>query len=756
MDRTLGFFERKKKELKVSLNEVQKQAVLHTDGALLLLASPGSGKTTTIIMRIGYLVEEKGVRPSRIKAVTFSRASANDMKERFKRFFPDLPPVDFSTIHSLAFEVVRENLRKTGVSFQLIEGELDLEVQRMVSSDNQPLHKKLILRQLFKSIVGENITEDQMDELITYISFIKNKMIPIEKWSTVKVEVPEAERILREYEAFKKSDSTKLLLDYDDMLTMGNQVLGKDLELLQKYQHRYDYVLTDESQDTSMVQHAIIEKLVQEHGNLCVVADDDQSIYSWRGAEPSYLLNFKQVYASADTLFMEQNYRSTKDIVNVSNQFIKRNKNRYNKNMFTQNPSLKPIKIKSFVDYVNQAKYLVQEIKQFENLSEVAVLYRNNSSSITLINEFDRAGIPFYVKDVDNRFFSHWVVQDILNFMRMTFTDKRSDILEKIHLKFNGYISKHQMEVLKGIKNNQSVFDNLLNHVQLQDYQVKQIKACKEVFLQMKGMPPQQAIRVIRDRLGYEKALEKICQRLGFRKDYLIGILNTLEEIADTLETMVDFANRLKHLESVLKKAKSRKGQNVVTLSTLHSSKGLEFERVFMIDLIDGIIPSSDDQDDVTLMEESTRLFYVGMTRAKKQLELTLYRERDGERTTESQFVTAVRQLIHPPKQSQKEESPKYQTSYERKLSVTRSGRGQGSSKGKTKELQVGNVGVPYNPNAIQDRTELVTGKVIKHRVFGTGSILRVNDEQLHVQFESRDKVLLIATCLEMGLLEFV
>ncbi|MGG0936997.1 ATP-dependent helicase [Brevibacillus centrosporus] len=734
------FFVRKKNEIGVSLNEIQRKAVLQTEGSLLLLASPGSGKTTTIIMRIGYLLEEKRIDPIRIKAVTFSRASANDMKERFKRFFPDLPPVDFSTIHSFAFEVVRDYFRKTKTAYQIIEGDLDLEEQEAVNSDTLPLHKKIILRKLFKSIVGENITDDQMDELTTYISFIKNKMIPSEKWSLVKVDVPEAERILREYEAFKKSGHHNLLLDYDDMLTIGEQALEGDKELLRKYQERYDYVLTDESQDTSTVQHAIIEKLVQKHGNLCVVADDDQSIYSWRGAEPSYLLNFKQVYPDSQTLFMEQNYRSTKDIVNVANQFIKRNKNRYEKNMFTQNPSGKPIKIRSFVDYIYQSKYLVQEIQKIENLAEVAVLYRNNSSSIALMNEFDRAGIPFYMKDADNRFFSHWVVEDILNFMRMTFTDKRPDILEKIHSKFNGYISKQQMVSLKEINNNESVFDNLLNYVQLKDYQVKQLIVSKDTFQQMKGMPPLHAIRVIRDRLGYEKALEKMCDSLGFRKEYLIGILNTLEEIADTLETMEDFASRLKHLETVLKTAKSRKGQNAVTFSTFHSSKGLEFERVYMIDLLDGIIPSSDDYKvgsaEGNAMEEATRLFYVGMTRAKNNLELIVYRKRDGEEAIESQFVTDVRNIMNPPNEAKNNEA------------------GQENRRGYAEERQRKTVEIPFNPNAIRDRSELVSGKVVKHRVFGTGSIVRVNEEQIHIQFGSNGKTLSVATCLEKGLLE--
>lgn len=709
--------------MSIELNEIQKQAVLQTEGPLLLLASPGSGKTTTIIKRIGYLIEEKGIPPRRIKAVTFSRASAQDMMERFKTIYPRLTPVDFSTIHSLAFEVVREHFRRIQTPFQIIEGEGNSAEQEPLSSEQQPpLHKKIILRNLYKANAGENITDDQLDELTTYISYIKNKMIPSEQWSTVKVEVPQAERILRDYELFKQSGTRSLLLDYDDMLVVCERILAENDGVLRRYQERYDYVLTDESQDTSRVQHAIIEKLVQRHHNLCVVADDDQSLYSWRGADPAYLLNFKQVYPDARILFMQQNYRSSKEIVEIANTFIQRNQDRYPKNMFTQNPPCKPIEIRSLDDYGDQAKWLVQEIQQIENLAEVAVLYRNNSSSIALMNAFDRAGIPFYMKDADNRFFSHWVVEDILNFMRMTFTDKRPDILEKIHLKFNGYISKQQMAALLEIHNDESVFDNLLNRVPVQEYQVKQLTMCKETFQEMKGMPPQPAIQVIRDRLGYEKALEKMCERLGFRKEYLIGILNTLEEIAAGLSTMEEFAGRLKYLEAALRTAKSKRGQNVVTFSTMHSSKGLEFERVYMIDLVEGILPSKDDKGNPEMMEEATRLFYVGMTRAKRHLELISYKKRDGAEATESRFVTAVRSIQHQPQEPIP--SPRIPAPPE------------------------------VNPNAIRSESELIEGGAVLHRAFGLGVIEKVTPERIHIRFEAEEKALSTRTCLDMGLLE--
>ncbi|REK71244.1 ATP-dependent helicase [Paenibacillus paeoniae] len=762
MGKLAPFLERKHKELGVQLNEVQRQAVEQAEGPLLLLASPGSGKTTTLIMRIGYLIEELGTDPARIKAVTFSRASARDMKDRFTRFFPGLQPVDFSTIHSLAFEIVRTHFYKTRTAYDIIEGALEIEEEDEAQGTVKPLplHKRIILRNLFKDIVGENATDDAMEELTTYISYVKNKMLPPEQWASAKVDVPQADRILHEYEAFKRSGTPKLLIDFDDMLTIANDVLEKDGAMLRKLQSRYDYVMTDESQDTSMVQHAIIEKLAMGHRNLCVVADDDQSIYSWRGAEPSYLLRFKDVYPDAVMLYMVQNYRSSPEIVQTANTFIKRNKKRYEKEMFTHNASHEPIAFKTLRDYREQAKYVVREIAKMEKLSEAAVLYRNNSSSIALMNDFDRAGIPFYMKDADNRFFSHWVIEDVLNFMRMSYTDKRADILENIHLKFNGYISKHQMSVLKSIDNGESVFDNLLTIVQLHDYQIKPLQEAKETFREMNSMPPLPAIRVIRTRLGYEKALEKICERLGFRKEYLIGILNTLEDIAEGLETMADFAARLKYLEKVLKGAKSRKGQNAVTFSTFHSAKGLEFDHVYMVDLVEGIIPGSEDgkkeaNGESSSMEEAVRLFYVGMTRARKTLEMVTYGQRDGEQATESSFMTAIKDIVDPERITARTTAASERRSAS--FSEGESTRALKGMKSTSFTARREPIQAELNPHAVKNPAEVTVGANVRHRVFGVGCVERADNESIMIRFsENNVKTLAMAMCMERGLLELV
>lgn len=715
------FFVKMKDETGVQLNDVQKEAVLHSTGPLLLLASPGSGKTTTLNMKIGYLILEKGYQPSKILAVTFSRASAQDMRERFDRFFPALneESVNFSTIHSFSFTIVREFFFKTRQSFQIIEGDMDKD--KIQASDEAEegvvLHKKWVLRQLFKEVAFENITDDQMEELLTYISYIKNKLIPLAEIEKVKTSVEAFAEVYRAYEAFKQKDPSKLLVDFDDMLTIAYNALQQDDQLLKKYQDKFDYILTDESQDTSLVQNKIIELLAKPHQNLCVVGDLDQCIYAWRGAEPQYLLDFETLYPHATIMKMEQNYRSSQEVVELANQFIKRNKDRYDMNMFTNNEAVKPIELKKLGTYDEQIVYVVEEIGKVENLKEVAVLYRNNSSSIALINALDYAGIPYYMKDSDNKFFSHWVVEDILNFMRFSYSDKNVTILERIHTKFAGYISKQQIEYLKKQETKESVFDALKKLKHLPDYQRENLRKFKAMFKEMNTMTPKKAIQFIRAKLGYEKSLVRMSESLGFKKEYLFGILNTLEGIAGNLETLKDFADRLKYLENALRTSKFNKHKNAITLSTFHSSKGLEYERVYMIDLVNGVIPTNDAikayEDGVRdEMEEAVRLFYVGMTRAKQHLELLTYRKKDKEAVMESTFLRDVKKLLNAKLKNEK-------------------------------------------PKAVKVSTKLPVGTEVEHNKFGAGEVIEVENDTATIQFENgMVKNLLISICLQKGLIK--
>ena len=724
MNKNEQFFKKKKQQLGVNLNPIQKQAVLNTEGPLLLLASPGSGKTTTIIMRIGYLIEVKGVLAHRIKAVTFSKAAALDMKERFSKFFPSLPMVDFSTIHSLAFRIVREYYNGAKLDYHIIEGQQTTGISNFIT-------KNQLLRQLYKEVNKEFITEDQLEELTTYISYVKNKMLPKDQWDIDRCKVPKKVEILEKYESYKMS-SPILLMDFDDMLIRANQILNLNEEMLKKYQQQFDYVLTDESQDTSMVQHAIIEKLVAQHENLCVVADEDQSIYGWRGAEVGYLLDFKKTYPKAEVLMMVQNYRSSKDIVRIADEFIKQNKQRYDKNMITENPPKKPIQLKEVGSYQGQQNYLVKRIKELGNFSTIAILYRNNSSAITLMDLFDRNGIPFYMKDVEMKFFSHWVVEDILNFLRFSYDDTRLDIFEKIYLKFEAYISKVQFEQLTKVYEGGAVLDTLLKENLLKDYQIEKLKLFKKIIEKLKGVKPTLAIQMIRHKLGYEKMLKNRSEKFGYQFDNLMDILNTLELIAESTDTVITFAHRLKHLEKMAMTSSANKEENAVNFLTMHRSKGLEFETVFVIDLIEGVIPSVklDDvssKEDKSLKEEyeeEVRLFYVAMTRAITNLELLTYSSRFEKKVEISTFYHQIDALINPNKVKEKD---------------------------RVKEKSVD---IQLNPNSIQDPSIIQNGLVIHHRVFGEGTIQSNTGGVITIQFNSQLKKFELATCIKYGLLE--
>ncbi|MCM3638161.1 ATP-dependent helicase [Sporosarcina luteola] len=711
------FFTRKKNELQIELNDIQKNAVLQTEGPLLLLACPGSGKTTTMIMRIGYLIEEKNVNPNRIKAITFSRASARDMTERFQRFFPQYPPVDFSTIHSLAFTITRTYLQKTGVAFELIEGG---------GKGKQVLTKTALLKRLYKEALREDGTEEEMASLSTFISYLKNRMIPFNEWDQVEAPFEKAGNIALNYEQFKSKTEGHLLLDFDDMLSIAEQALRMDEQLAEQFRSRYDYILTDESQDTSLVQHRIVEHLVAHHGNLCVVADDDQSIYTWRGADPAYLLNFKLVYPDAKLLRMEQNYRSSKEIVDTAAQFITRNKQRYIKEMRTENKESGPIVIKQFEDPKRLLEYVTYELLDEQNLEEVAILFRNNSSSTMYVNELHRRGIPFYMKDADDRFFSHWVVEDILNFMRLSFNTERKDIFAKVAMKMNLFISRDMLSKFMNQSTSGNVFEAFVQTVQLKGSQIEKLDTCIDVYKRIPDMRPVQIIRMIRYELEYEEALKSRAAKFGYRIDHLLGILDTLEGIASQVRTMVDFANRLKELEQAVQQAKFNPPENALTLSTFHSAKGLEFRRVFMIDLVKGIIPSEEDEMDLPMLEEARRLFYVGMTRAKERLELLSYREANGKSKEDSRFMNEVRGILMKPE--------------ERKL----------------EKFKQPNLSTLPDPDGISDRTALSVGMHVTHRVFGRGVINGIGEENIRIQFGETEKQLLLETILSRRLLKEV
>lgn len=614
----------------MNLSEEQKKAISHIKGPALVLAVPGAGKTTVLIHRTANLILNEGISPEKILSITFSRASARDMKERFNNLYGDITniPVHFSTIHSFAYKLIRDYAYRKRQRYILIE---DMK---------KKLNKVQLLKNIYFSINNDYITEEKLESIINSIGYIKNMLItPDEYVSQFKVDTNNFLEIFNAYESYKKNNS---LIDFDDMLTLALDILQEDKYLLEKYRSRYEYIQVDEGQDTSKVQLEIIRTLAHPKNNLFIVADDDQSIYGFRGAYPEGLFQFNKIYKDGKIYYMEENYRSTKNIVNICNRFIKKNTLRFNKDIFTKNPYIEPIKLVKVKNLEEQYTYLMDQLEGIVDYRNTAILYRNNLSVIGIMEALERKGIPFYIKDFKIKFFDHWLVQDIIDFFLLAQDNSNILAFERIYYKMNGFISKVQLNSIKALHYEDSVFDRLLSLPGLNDFYKKNFLSLKLNFKKLSKLKPYEGIDLIEKNLGYGDYLKESHMRFGYSMDSLEIILNYLKIIASNTMDLNGFLARLKYLEYLCSHSKdNREG---LTLSTVHSAKGLEFDRVYMIDLIDGEFPNGSSIDsfnkgDIAPLEEERRLFYVGMTRAKSYLTLITYINKNNKEVKPSRFL---------------------------------------------------------------------------------------------------------------------
>lgn len=621
----------------MNLSKEQIDAIQHIKGPALVLAVPGAGKTTVLIHRTANLILNHQIGPDRILSITFSRASARDMKNRFHKLYGDIShiPVHFSTIHSFSYSVIREYAYKNRIRYTLIE------------DSKRDLNKSEILKRIYFSVNNEYITDEKLETIINSIGYIKNMLItPDEFLSQYKINISNFKEIYRNYENYKRNNN---LLDFDDMLTLTIEILNKDNHLLNKYRTRYQHIQVDEGQDTSKAQMEIIKTISYPKNNLFIVADDDQSIYGFRGAYPKGLFEFSKIYKNGKVFYMEQNYRSTKNIVHISNKFIKQNSLRYNKNIFTENDYLEPINIVKVNTLEEQYKYLLDDISSHKDYANSAILYRNNISAIGIIEYLDRHDIPFYMRDNKMKFFSHWIIGDILCFFQLAHNPTDIEAFENIYFKMKGFTSKKQLNYIKTLNYNQSVFDRLLKYPGLNNFYKQNFLELKLDFKKLSKLPPYEGISYIEKELKYKDYLKESCMKLGYTMDTLMTILHFVKIIASRTKNLNELTGRLKYLEYISNKSKEVK--NGITLSTIHSAKGLEFQRVYIVDLIDGDFPNTTSIDDflkgnIETLEEERRLFYVGMTRAKKYLNLITIHNKNGKEVNPSRFIMELEDLI--------------------------------------------------------------------------------------------------------------
>ncbi len=596
----------------MKLSIEQEKAIEHFKGPALVLAVPGAGKTTVLLYRTINLIEKHNIKPEAILSITFSKASAVDMKERFNSSFSHVESnlAQFSTIHAFCYSLIREYAYINKLKYILIE------------DNKNPNNKYNLLKKIYLEVNKEYITEEKLDTLLNSIGYIKNMMLtPDEYLNDNKIDVNNFKTIYNTYENYKKSNN---LLDFDDMLTISLEILQNNTYILQKYRSKYDFIQVDEGQDTSKAQMKIIYLLAFPKNNIFIVADDDQSIYSFRGANPKGLFEFNKKFTNGKLFFMEHNYRSSKNIVSISNKLIQNNKTRYKKNIFTDNNFLEPINIIKVQSILEQYNYIIEDIKD-KDISKCCILYRNNISSIGLIDTLEKSKIPFFMRDTNLRFFNHWIVQDMINFMVFAKDTSNIKLYESFYFKMKGYISKLQLNFAKTIDNDRSVFDRIMKYPGINEFYKRTLRELNMDFKMITKLKPRDAIKYIEHNLEYDSYLKEQSMKSGNSYENLASMLFYLKLIANESKDLEQMINRLKHLQYLYKNSKHI--TNGITLSTVHSIKGLEFDRVYIIDLIDGDFPNQSSIDNLDkgqseLLEEERRLFYVGMTRAKEHLSL--------------------------------------------------------------------------------------------------------------------------------------
>ena len=592
-----------KDKYNICLNKQQERALLAVEGSNLLLAVPGSGKTTVLVERLGHMVLNKNISPENILAITYNTAATEEMESRFLAQFGEQygKRIDFRTINSLALKVYSDYCHRIN------------RPQRKLIQDDE---RRRLLGEVFKQHNGEYAAENDILELSSAITYIKNMMLTDEQISEIESEYPHLSAM---YQSYQNALKEKYQMDFDDQMVFALWILQKDEEITSALRMRYKYICVDEAQDTSKIQHEII-KIIAQGNNLFMVGDEDQSIYGFRAAYPKALLNFRYDYLNPYILRMERNYRSTTQIVDKAQSFISQNKGRYEKNMTAERGDGEAVSLEQVDSREMQYMRLLDVAKTADR--ETAFLYRDNESSVVLIDLFLRNRVPFRLRKPEMNFFGNRVVKDIVAYLSLALNENDTNSFSQICNKGIIYLKNQQKDyAIKNCKYKRiSVYDAVEGQMQyLKERQRDRADDFRSVMSRVGKSKASDAISVLLNS-GYEDYL---------RKNHLdSGKIEILSILAKQEPDIQKFLDRLVELERLIQNGFCSKANNAVILSTIHSSKGLEYDSVYMVDVYDGRFPSSRpnifsrSKDNADGEQEERRLFYVGITRAKNKLSL--------------------------------------------------------------------------------------------------------------------------------------
>lgn len=586
---------------------------------MMVLAGPGSGKTLVITHRTKNLIEEYGIQPGNILVITFTKAAAREMKERFLKLMDGVAaPVTFGTFHAIYFQILKHAYGFTAANILREE------------------QKNQILRELTGQLKLELDDEaDFIRGVAGEIGVVKNDGLDPDTY--VSLNCPE-EVFRNLYHRYEKSLRSSRMLDFDDMLVFCRELFEKRQDILAAWQKKYRYILVDEFQDVNRVQYDVLRMLAAPENNLFIVGDDDQSIYRFRGARPEIMLNFTKDYPDAKTILLDTNYRSTSTIVEGALRVIEHNQSRYPKNIRAARGVGPAIEIQSFPGPSDEAAGMLRQITAYHEQGipyrEMAVLYRTNTQPRLLISRLLEYNIPFQSRDVVPNLYDHWIAKNIKSYIQLALGDRERGEFLQIMNRPKRYLSREAFDTPT------VSFERLRDFYQDKNWMLERINRLETDLDMLSRMTPFSAIHYIRHGIGYEDYLGEYAEYRKLKKEELIDVLDELQEEAREWKTYEEWFSHIEeYTEELAAQMKNRERQaEGVNLATMHSSKGLEYQVVFLIDVNEGVSPYRKAVLEEEL-EEERRMFYVGMTRAKEHLHLYSVKEQFGKKREPSRFL---------------------------------------------------------------------------------------------------------------------
>lgn len=731
----------------VKLNQQQKEAVQSTKGPVLLLAVPGSGKTTLLVTRLGYMIYCKNIPPERILTVTYTVAATKDMSERFAvRFGEDMAKrLEFRTINGICARIIQYYGRRIGKTpFELVKDE------------------KATTGMLIRICQDHGMgypTESDLKNVRTLITYIKNMMLNEEELQ--KLEEESDIRIAGIYREYCRQMREQKLMDYDDQMLYAYNILRKDPGVLAYFQNRYPYICVDEAQDTSKIQHAIIALLAAGTGNLFMVGDEDQSIYGFRAAYPEALLSFEKKHSGAKVLLMEENFRSNAKIVEAADKFIQKNTLRHEKHMRAAREAGADIREISLKSRKAQYVYLMKAAQKCTtgmagmsgseehrgradaSVTETAVLYRDNECAIPLIDLLERKNIPYRMRNADLSFFTHRTVLDVQNIIRFAMDPKDTELFMQIYYRLKLFFNKKDALRYAQIsqEKDMEVLDAALKYGNLEKYQEDNIRNLKRQMVRILNMPGDEVVNQILTYMGYQDYLKK----MGMNANKL----ETVKLIGSRVESPEKLLERLEELRTIIQEKVSDKDCPFI-LSTMHASKGLEYDTVYLLDVMDGILPEkvlanprTASKEELETYEEERRLFYVGVTRAKNQLNVFTTNK-------PSKFCSELLGKRNLRENQQKEYAGikkwgDYSPAGTYGIKGNGMYHGYGTGHGFQKQP-----GKSYQELA----DALGEGMIVKHKKFGEGVVVDMEGEHIRIQFGDNVKNMDLKVLARLGMLE--